>query len=223
MPVHVNAILPKEKIFRLSDASVIQILKDSDLLLPLEERVKPPEGPSTKILVSKFTRLPSLSETLVWVQCASPGLQFLQSLLKTHENLGISMANGIADILPSQSFPVKVINTSQLERVLPKGMVLGSAMPHPKGIVALVEEGLPTRVERPDVDGELWKEEVNLTHLTPQQRESVYQMLGKHRQIWDGHLGRVAATEHRIYLIPGAKPVHSQPYRAGPRAREIES
>jgi hypothetical protein len=63
------------------------------------------------------------------------------------------MDNGIADILPPQSFPVKVINTSQRERVLPKGMVLSNSMPHPKGIVALVEEDLPTRVERPDVDG----------------------------------------------------------------------
>jgi Retroviral aspartyl protease len=52
---HVDAILPKEKIVRLSDASVIQILKDSDPLLPLEERVKPPEGTSTKIRASKFT------------------------------------------------------------------------------------------------------------------------------------------------------------------------
>jgi hypothetical protein len=30
------------------------------------------------------------------------------------------------------------------------------------------------------------------------------------------------ATEHRINLNPGSKPVHAQPYRAGPRARELE-
>jgi hypothetical protein len=40
-----------------------------------------------------------------------------------HDALGISMANGIADVLPLQPFPVKVLNTSQRERVLPKGMV----------------------------------------------------------------------------------------------------
>jgi hypothetical protein len=48
-------------------------------------------------------------------------------------------------------------------------------------------------------------------------------MLRKHRQMWDGHIGRVSATEHRIDLIPVAKPVHSQPYRSCPRVREIES
>jgi hypothetical protein len=65
------------------------------------------------------------------------------------------MANGIAYILPSLSLPVKVINTSQRELVLPKEMVFGNDMLHPKAIVALVEESLPKRVERPDVDGEL--------------------------------------------------------------------
>jgi hypothetical protein len=36
-------------------------------------------------------------------------------------------------------------------------------------------------------------------------------------------LGRVHATEHRIDLNPGSKEVHAQPYRAEPRASEIES
>jgi hypothetical protein len=51
---HEAAILLKEKVVRLSDASVIQIRKDSDPLLTPETRVKTPEGPSTKICVSKF-------------------------------------------------------------------------------------------------------------------------------------------------------------------------
>jgi hypothetical protein len=41
--------------------------------------------------------------------------------------------------------------------------------------------------------------------------------------MWDGPLGRVNATTHLIDLVPGAKPVHSQPYRAGPCARGAES
>jgi hypothetical protein len=38
----------------------------------------------------------------------------------------------------------------------------------------------------------------------------------------DGGLGRVHATEHWIEYNLGSKPVHAQPYRAGPRAREME-
>jgi RNase H-like domain found in reverse transcriptase/Reverse transcriptase (RNA-dependent DNA polymerase) len=63
----------------------------------------------------------------------------------------------------------------------------------------------------------------DLAHLLPQQRETVFHLLAKHRKMWDGRLDRVNATTHRIDLVPGAKPVHSQPYRAGPRAREAES
>ena len=48
-------------------------------------------------------------------------------------------------------------------------------------------------------------------------------MLAKHRSMWSGRLGQVQSTNHRIDLIPGQKPVHCQPYRAGPTARAVES
>jgi hypothetical protein len=64
---------------------------------------------------------------------------------------------------------------------------------------------------------------MELAHMTPQERKNVYQILGEHRSMWDGRLGHVQATSHRIELVPGATPVYSQPYRAGARAREAES
>jgi hypothetical protein len=131
-------------------------------------------------------------------------------------------------------------------------MILGHALPHPTGIIALAddeescgeyrkppEEGQvpsatdvawlslrpdpPPVTDRPDVDGETWKKDLDLAHLTPQERKNVYQILVKHRSMWDGRLGHVQTTSHRIELVPGATPVHSQPYRAGARAREAES
>jgi hypothetical protein len=63
------------------------------------------------------------------------------------------MANGIADILPLQPFPIKVLKTSKFYRVIHKGMVLGHALPYPKGIIALTSEEPPPALERPDVDG----------------------------------------------------------------------
>jgi hypothetical protein len=133
------------------------------------------------------------------------------------------MANGNSDILPLQPFSIKVLHTSTRDHVILKGMVSGHALPHPNGIIALTGEESPAVTERPDVDGELWKEELDLAHLLTQQRETVFQLLAKHRKMWDGRLGRVNATTHRIDLVPGAKPVHSQPYRPGPRASEAES
>ena len=39
--------------------------------------------------------------------------------------------------------------------------------------------------------------------------------------MWKGQLGSVDITEHRIPLVPEAKLVFSQPYQAGPGAREV--
>jgi hypothetical protein len=113
------------------------------------------EIPSTKIRVAKFTTVPSMSESLVWVQCAALGLRFFQSQAKSHDTLGISMANVIADILPLQPFPIKLLNTSKCYRLISKGAVLGHALPHPKGIIALTSEETPPVTKRPDVYGEL--------------------------------------------------------------------
>jgi hypothetical protein len=47
-------------------------------------------------------------------------------------------------------------------------------------------------------------------------------MLEPHQKMWDGHLGTVSATTHRIEVTAGSKPVLCQPYRAGARARSAE-
>jgi hypothetical protein len=200
---HVTDILPKKTQVRLSDASVIPILRDSDPLQPRLDKEQRMDSPSTKVRVAKFKTVPSLSESLVWVQCAAPGLLFLQSQAKSHDRLDIFMADGIADILPLQPFPTKVLNTSKRDRAIPKVMVLGHASPYPKDIIALTSEEQPPVTERPDVEGELWKEELDLAHRLPQQRVTVFQILAKHQKMWDGRLGRVNATTHRSDLCLG--------------------
>jgi hypothetical protein len=81
----------------------------------------------------------------------------------------------------------------------------------------------PPLPDLPDVYGELWRGDVYLNNLTSHERERVFQLLGKHRSMWDGRLDHVHSTSDRIDLYPGAKPVHAQPYRAGARSREAES
>jgi hypothetical protein len=112
------------------------------------------------------------------------------------------MGNGMAEILPMQPFPVRLINTSDRERKIPKGMIVGLALPHPLGIVSvtdqeylssLEQESSQSRTEaeqyaamqdppllpdRPGIEGELWREDVNLTHLLPREREKFFRVLG---------------------------------------------
>jgi hypothetical protein len=50
------------------------------------------------------------------------------------------MANGVAEIWPNQPFTVRVVNNSMNIHRLPKGMVLGHALPHPTSMVALIAD-----------------------------------------------------------------------------------
>jgi hypothetical protein len=81
----------------------------------------------------------------------------------------------------------------------------------------------PPLPDRPDVEGDTWNEAVQLDHLPTADRTEILGMLQKHRSMWNGRLGQVHSTAHRIYLIPGQKPVHCQPYRAGTKPRALES
>jgi hypothetical protein len=67
-----------------------------------------------------------------------------------------------------------------------------------------------------------WQDEVDLAHVPPDERFEVLRMLEPHHRMWDGRLGTVAATTYRIEVLPGSKPVHAQPYRAGSHARVAE-
>jgi hypothetical protein len=234
----------------INDGTPVAILRDAINPATGEtdvERGRNPT-PSTNIRLARFAKIAARSECLVEVKCDAPGLNFLQASLR-HSSTGVYMANGLAEILPNRIFRVRVVDASLTDRLLPKGMILGYAMPHPTGIISVVEQeaeplvknvplGLqvalspeeyamgmyPTPLpNRPDVEGALWKQDVDLAHRTPQEREKVLTMLGKHRTMWDGRLGQVHTIAHRIQLTPGAKPAYSQPNRAGAKAREAKS
>jgi hypothetical protein len=152
------------------------------------------------------------------------------------------MANGVAEVQAYVPFGVRVINTSNQSRSLHKGIILGWALPHPAQILAVPD--IPTNATEEMVDGTLsqtalptgedlttetwlkvasnWRSQVNLDQLSESDLKAVLAMLKTHKSTWDGRLGEVSAKKHRIDLVPGARPIHSLPYRAGPRAREIE-
>jgi hypothetical protein len=89
--------------------------------------------------------LPPRSERVVPVQCAAPGLRFLQSRLRDNAT-GVHMANGFAEILPNHPLPIRVANTSMKIRLLPKGMVLGHVLPHPTAMAAFIEDSQVLKV-----------------------------------------------------------------------------
>jgi Reverse transcriptase (RNA-dependent DNA polymerase) len=177
--------------------------------------------------------------------------------------LPVTLAWGIADIRAQVPFRIRFITPTDRVQILPNGMLIGLAEPHPSRVITVngfegvngvssgdaivdkerdVNGGRPeshsgvdnfaereevTRTQEQDkkpMSGKKcsWKEEFDLAHLPADEREDVLRMLELHRGMRDGRLGTVAATTHRISVMPGSKPVHCQPYRAGSRARVAE-
>ena len=62
--------------------------------------------------------------------------------------------------------------------------------------------------EPPSVD------DVYLSHLDSRYHARVRALLEKYSSLWDGKLGEIKLTEHRIDLVPDARPFAQPPYRA---------
>jgi len=67
-------------------------------------------------------------------------------------------------------------------------------------------------------------EDVDLPDADPALHTRIRHMLGQHQAMWTGRaLGVIKATQHRIDLNAGARPVPFAPRRAGHTAREVET
>jgi hypothetical protein len=112
-------------------------------------------------------------------------------------------------------------------------MILGAALPYLTQVIFIAGDAAEhadhqRKTPRPSEGGVDDSEEtptladqVNMGHLNEDDKGAVLRMLEPHKEMWDGHLGTVTATQHRIQLTPGAQPVHAQPIAQGhARARQ---
>lgn len=65
-------------------------------------------------------------------------------------------------------------------------------------------------------------EDLDLSHVPTRLREKFRNMLKRYSSMWDGTLGEIQIAQHCIELVPGTRPIAQPPYRAGPKAREVE-
>jgi len=79
----------------------------------------------------------------------------------------------------------------------------------------------PSPATAPDVTDPVEEPHAHTLNAPEGLRPQVLSLLEKHRALSSGHLGSMKATEHRIELKPGSKPVRLNPYRMGPRTREL--
>ena len=233
------------------------------------------EAPAA-IRVARWVRIPPMSQARIRVTTAGSGLVFLEPKPSLQRRHGVRLTNGVAEVLPNQTFDVMVANFSRQERLLPKRAVVGYAKRDPLAILtpesqarariahALhltdldievegggaghpsspknkgaeedpagtddwpAESPLPTggtaqaTNKDPKNSPENWEEEMDLSYIEDDKlRSRVLDMLRKHSSLWSGALGSIRATEHRIPLEVGTKPIRSMPYRKEPAMREM--
>ena len=299
----VEAILPRESSLLLHSGEHVKMVekeketrgKDDEMLTP---NGTPPrenkDRPRTErclhpIRVARTRTLQPNEQAAVWVTSPATGLCFLTPKTCAERYAGISLANGVADVVPYQPFQAYVFNYGRKPRTLSKGMVLGTIRSHPIGgnrkgtqeeiltvdgpmdwapfqsipactttkqnkerclscllmqqtreeAQAFEDESHPRkggdmRQEDP-TEGNLegreaeepvdWKkkvsEDLDRCNKDGKLRRKVLQVLDKHEAMWNGKLGELRATEHRIELKEGTRPIRQVPYRAGHHSREM--
>ena len=123
---------------------------------------EPPMQASTKVRTAQRFVVPPRCEAHVIVQTAASELCIIQNRILAGPGQGLSLANGIDEVRPHVPFKVRVINTSHVpfklrvintshrERVLPKGMILGAALPLPTQVISSANDGTePAEPQRP--------------------------------------------------------------------------
>jgi len=144
---------------------------------------------------------------------------------RVYERHRVHDVTGTMDCTASQTWWVEVSHTGNTSKRFPKGMVLGHMSAYSGTIAAISGEDWaalrPIPTTAPDATDPV-KEPHAHTSIVPEGLQlQVLALLEKHRALWSRHLGSIKATEHRIELKPGSKPVRLNPYRMGPQTREL--
>ena len=180
---------------------------------------------SRKIKTTGKVTVPAKTQVRLPVRTETGGLCIVQNHPKmVHKHLSL-MANEVMDVLPHQPFSVLFSNFGDKPVTVPKNAVVGLDLPAPKEILTIYVNAIRAeaagnvsrpqedksksspadREEKPDSD---WRDKVNIGVKDRLVRYRIVSLLEDFQELWNGELRQIKATQHRIELTPGAKPVH---------------
>ena len=170
------------------------------------------------------------------------GLIILEPHQELYEAHGLSSPNGVITVEKGKAFKILVANFTNYPKRIQRNQIIARALPHPTfvapthvtlaEVLGVVDTENPVEKEETSDPKELpssadsWgttpdkpsAKTLDLNHVPEELRERFRQVLLKYDFMWDGSLGQINTTEHRIQLQPDAKPVYQRPYRTGPQA-----
>lgn len=62
-------------------------------------------------------------------------------------------------------------------------------------------------------------DDITLDDVDPKYHAEIRAMIRKHQEMWNGCLGEVTITKHKIDLVEGPRPVKARPYRQRTKER----
>jgi hypothetical protein len=205
----VKALLPPERIIVLWNG----VDEDSAVTMSLAEDAGKGLTRSYMVRSNQDFVVPAMTEMVI--SASVKGLEGLSMIFPRMDGGRrlIYAKNGVFELPESEEpFSIIVANFSQKARIVKRGQVIGVASPLNDSQVCLVPS---------EQKGETaWEHEMDekIKHLPTDIRSQASELLSHFSDLWDGRLGLINAVEHRIPTH--GSPIASQPYRAGPRARE---
>jgi len=123
-----------------------------------------------------------------------------------------------------QTWWLEIIHTGKTTKRFPVGMNLGFVDRYEGNVTAVTTEqwqalGTDSTSTQAPEDSDN-RPHIHTEDVPESFKARLDELIEKHQKLWDGSLGLIKATEHRIKLKHGAKPVRLNPYRMGPRCRE---
>jgi len=171
------------------------------------------------------------SKGYVKVQTAFQGNGLFTQRQRVFERHRLHVAPGTMTCRTGEPWWLEIVHTGTNKLRLPKGMSLGTIEAY-EGNITVVTPGQWGKFlhdDAPTVSEASSQPVGNRENDPPIAEENVPEtlrgrlkaLIDRHHGLWDGSLGTIKATEHRMRLKPGAKPVRLHPYRMGPRTRQL--
>jgi hypothetical protein len=193
---HVRMILPNQGALELSTGSVVSLIR-RDL------------GKLSYVRCARDMVVPPLTEVSLAVKSDWRDLGVAVSSKRRGKGY---LANGMAEFSGRVMY-MRYTNFNSEPLNVRRGSVLGTVRCPPE-VFKVTEDG--------DVNEDDWGDSIEADHLTPSQQGELKKTLDGFQNLWKkGRLGEVKGVYHRIDT-GSATPVHAQPYRAGPAARQAE-
>ena len=245
---YVEAIRPRRRLVEMDDGSTVPIIrspssrdKDAVPLPPSQKTPRRSDRGSPVVRLEQPYRLKPRTQTWVTLSSSFHGVGVVQPNDKLYTRTGVVLTNGVVNVEPGKPFKVLLANFSNRTRFVQRNQLVGRVLPHPQVITTsalttgevlgiadpLEAEPLSeTEDESPAPEPESKETspsaaDLDLSHVPEKYREELRSMLEGFSSMYNGELGAINVTEHSIDLQPGTRPVHTNPYREGPKTREI--